>query len=1271
MIPNSFLPLCKALNGELELTNSLWTESGKLWRTSPRSDVYEWLSKITFKSTYHTPAALLTPKSYLNYWEIDTAGRVVRKNKRYADDVYLPNCNVTDVLEPDNRAFHGYAKLRDDLVQKAEKGDSRGRIAVSFYNLSVYQGNQIKGPLERFLQALLFCYERQIPYDPANTKDSTPFIQNVEDNCALSAIISLMSHFKEDGKYRPPYLKTSNGIVFCLYKDKRPVSAQLTPLITDLVNLAINQYTCSISRELCDIAVRLMFKAAATPSYNHSQLKLKKIIPGSTCQRMYIHGVTGKVPRMDWIAPREEYKFRISGYHFLTPSDRNQASGVKKNDLLLEELANEFGCISELMELRQMTDGIREHGHESMKFARDALALASSVFITRSPTETVMQEYTQSPDIGKPLCDADWSGNVGNVKYLNPRTAHNTARTLYNTWKTAAVEVGNSVKIWDVNRQAIQRSQYVTPRGGSGYMMRNRLALSGTELPIFRDAGVKSSTKIYQAAQVANLSYSQLKPAVLAPISQGIRNQVQRRARVIMPLNIAQQQASTVHTVCADFINKSMNLSTTSGSDVNEKVIPLGMYGSAPPSRSINIDIKACDASITNEFFLSLIMGAIHEGLEGIRPDEPYMGVPAAYVPASTVTGITSDRGISGLQNMAQSLSELYANGFTYEVNDAFCPGNKFIHKTLTFPSGSTATSTEHTANNSTMMHIFLSQWVPNSEASSALKQYVNTLSIKENYICQGDDGIMILPPNGTEHIAEELIAEFTDLLQKFGKESGWVYDIENNNTSEYLKLLFIFGCRIPNAGRHPVAGKERANREKDETWPQQLEVLLGMYRNGLNDCYNWREWLKFNWAICCLYAGHTITDRKGQKHTIQYPTWSFTYLGLPPIRVCDSPPFIFSAYTPQGDLGMYAILKTSHDYFMKRLAIDGKQLKDSDPDGPFGRYDHIPLFNEMHIFQGYYMAKQARQPDIRERKVNPKSKEAMIAALGDYLFQDVRLRVRVDAGYDLMSRNHTKYVRNMPSLFDIPRKWYTNAMEADTPQPDEILAMDTHLLEAQRRNYVSFSKTLEEFLKVDWTYGEIVEPAMDLDVPICAGATPSNTDIYSKLHGLGPMLESTKKYFSSTLFVTQAISGLDVNNIDATLLQMKALGSSTEALTGFLMTCGLTRGEATTIASRVRFQDLRAVQVARMVSLGVPDTWMMFNFDFLINHVAHIRTPFTGDMPVRLPPSAPWLRSIYQFLGSAITMTKAGPIHHIHLKYIRGGAHTMANKFRNWMSVK
>nr|AMU04184.1 Lambda B [Mahlapitsi orthoreovirus] len=1257
IVPQVYHTFQEALSGLRDLQNDLFVHAAVELSKTDRSEVYKWLDNIQFTVHLSLPLTLFNKPSYGDYYYIDGSDRVRRRQLLDDDDVYVPNCRMNDVLE-EVKDLPGYGRLKTVIDTAAKDGHRPSRMAATFYHTATSQARQIKGPIERYLQALLIAETCPLAADPCDLDQTDP--PSLEENLPLLLIREIAKRIMDGEPSRTPWMFTAADVMWTL---SPLMTSAIPPLMTDLANLAILKQMCRIPNVLIEQACLMFLNAADSGSYAWYVLKTKSIFPSNTLHNCYREPVEGYVPEIEWLLPRTDYRFSLRGARALTSDDRNNSESNEKKNV---DLGKQFGCLDVVTKLRNLTRSIDKHDHDSVKFLRNAMACTSSIFIVRAPSETVMKEYTQSPVILKPIPPQDFEPPIGKVKYLK-RDSTSIALHLSNAWEKAASAVANDNRNWDPLFQAIMRSQYVTSRGGSGAALRDTLKSVDVELPTFSGVKVKPSTKIMQAAQVANVPFYKLSRAVVSPLSMGLRNQVQRRPRTIMPMNVVQQQVSAIHTLVADYINKYMNLSTTSGSAVIEKVVPLGLCASAPPNQAINIDIKACDASITNQFFLSVIMGAIHRGVSQSNLQRPFMGVPTDRVRYIGSDGITSSIAISGMQNMAQHLAGLYDRGFTYNVNDHFSPGNVFVHHTTTFPSGSTATSTEHTANNSTMMDIFLRLWLPDNTKDVNLLKFAKSISIKSNYVCQGDDGIMMIDGNVTRMVSGETIRAFCDKLVEFGKEFGWNYDIEHNGSAEYLKLFFIFGCRVPNVSRHPIIGKERATAERAEVWPATLDVLMGIYWNGVHDMFHWRQWIRFCWVLAAQFSRQR-SRHKQKTVSIQYPMWSFIYWGLPPIRVFGCPPYKISMYMPTGDMGMYALLTILRPYLLSYANARGYNCN---KDGVLGPIDHERLFNDECLYQGYYMAQLPRSP-IRTNRVGEKNEtQAFLKALSEYLYIDPALKGRVMEGKMRWRRAGFTAISHPPSLDDVAERWYRGAQEADVATADEIAAMDDILLNAYTHKYQSFSKLLEAYLRVEWDAGEIIEPKIDLRVPLCAGVDPVNSDHFLKLYAIGPMMESTKRYFSQTLFMHRTVSGLDVEQIDRALLKLRALGAPREAVIAQLMMVGLEESDAATLASKIMVQDIHNVQLAKVVNLAIPDSWMTLDFDSLLKYNVKFNTRTVRSLTTDIPTDLSWLRPIFRFLGAAVIMTQAGVAPEVHLAHVRGGVRSLGVKFKRWMAAE
>nr|QNN26264.1 lambdaB [Reptilian orthoreovirus] len=1251
-VPPEYTQFQQALSGLTDLTDDIFSQAATCLLSTDRSTAYNWLDKIDFKNTVYIQPTIFQKPSHTEYYYIDGATRVRRKRILDDDDVFVPNCSMLDVLkEVDD--LPGYGKLNPLLNTAARKDDEPlARIAVTFYQTATSQARQIKAPIERFIQSLLIAESCPLAPDPTGYDTSHP--PPLDTNLPLYVLREVAKTITSGSVNRSPWMFTATDVMWI--NSPRMTSA-IPPLMTDLTNLAILRQICRIPDDLCAHAVSMYLNAANSQSYAWYILKTKSLFPMNTLHCAYRSPVEGIVPQLQWLEPRTDYRFMISGARRLTNNDFNHSAD---NTDKAETLGKEYECLEIVRDLRSATSKLTTHSHESVKWIRDAMACTSGIFITRAPTETVLKEYTQAPKIEQPLVDADFSSPIGEVRYLN-KDIDSPAVFLNDTWEAAANQVSNDGATWDPLNQAIMRSQYVTSRGGSGAALRDVLAAADVSLPSFPGVRVKPSTKPCQPAQTSGVPFDKLSRAVLAPLSMGLRNQVQRRPRTIMPMNVVQQQVSAVHTLVADYINKHMNLSTTSGSAVIEKVIPLGMYASSPPTQTINIDIKACDASITFQYFLSVITGAIHRGVGTTAVKRPFMGVP----PTRVTTGYNSSMAISGMQHMAQKLSQLYKRGFDYKVNDHFSPGNTFNLQTTTFPSGSTATSTEHTANNSTMMNAFLTYWLPRNCDDENVLKLAGAMSIKSNYICQGDDGIMVLDANLLNMISGETVAKLCRYLTDYGKLFGWNYDIEFNGSTEYLKLYFLYGCRIPNVSRHPIIGKERATSERAEVWPATIDVMMGVYTNGVHDMLHWRQWIRYNWVLACMYSRQTTTD-KARTRIVQYPMWAFVYLGLPPIRVFGCDPYMFSVYTPTGDMGMYAILNILRPHL---LAYAKEHNYVATTEGPFGMVDHVRMFNDYKVYQGYYIAQLPRNPIRSDASSKPEDVRRFKNALRDYLFHDPVLKMRVEEGKRRWRQSGEDFLHKPPSLDQVADKWYKGAQDADVPTTDEIRAMDDMLYRATSNKYVSFSKLLEAYLRVEWDYDEeIPTPVVDLRAPLCAGVDTNNSDHFLKLYGVGPMMESTKRYFTQTLFMHRTVSGLDVDEIDKALLRLRTLGAPREALVAQLMMVGLDENDASTLAGKIMVQDIGSVQLARVVNLAIPDSWMVLDFDYLLKYRIKFVTGTVRSLTTDIPSDLSWMRPIFRFLGASLSMSTVGLPMTMRIRKVRFGVRNLSILFKRWM---
>nr|QJX58235.1 Lambda C [Avian orthoreovirus] len=1247
------LSYAQSISGVIPMTNKLFEQASASIRALPRSHVYALLDDINFSVSCVIPNRIFHHSDHAEYFYIDAVNRVRRKQVIDSDDVFVPNCNLQGLISPMER-LPNYGQLSEVISSNARDGLPSARIAATFYNISVSQARQIKAPLESFLLPLLLSETCPLSEDPCglDTTASPP----IHTNLALWVLREISRTICGSSKDRSPWLLLDSGVAWFM---SPLMSSAIPPLMADLTNLAIYKQICSVSDEMHSLAVQMVLQAAASQSYGHYILQTKSIFPQNTLHNMFRTLTDGIVPVIEWLEPRSNYRFMLQGARRVTSDDANQAPD---NTEAAEQLGRKMGCLDVVRSLRKMSSSITVHSHDAMTFVRDAMSCTSGIFITRQPTETVLKEYTQAPTIEVPIPQSDWSPPIGSLRYLSDACSL-PAVYLARAWRRAASAVVDNPHTWDPLYQAILRSQYVTSRGGSGAALRDALKAAEVELPQYPGVSVKVATKIYQAAQTADVPFDKLSRAVLAPLSMGLRNQVQRRPRTIMPMNVVQQQISAAHTLSADYINYHMNLSTTSGSAVIEKVVPLGMYASCPPAQAVNIDIKACDASITYQYFLSVIVGAIHEGAAGRRVSSSFMGVPPSVLSVVDSSGVTSSVPISGFQVMCQWLAKLYQRGFEYQVTDTFSPGNIFTHHTTTFPSGSTATSTEHTANNSTMMDGFLRAWIPASGASDLLKKFCKSISIQRNYVCQGDDGLMVVDGLSTGKLSGEIIDEFVKELRAYGKSFGWNYDIEFTGNAEYLKLYFLNGCRIPNVSRHPICGKERASGDKLEMWPSTIDIFNGIFVNGVHDGLPWRRWLRYCWALALMYSGK-IVRHDDSEVLIQYPMWSFVYWGLPPISAFGSDPWIFSPYMPTGDHGFYSMLT------LVRPLITASSPP-SDASGLFGQCDHNVLFNSESVYQGYYMAQCPRQPSRSNRRDDPDSVQRLVKALESYLYISPELKSRVRLGRDRWQKLVGYTEKSPPSLDDVAFKWFRSAQEADLPTAVEIQAMDLSLLSARRRTYQGFSKLLNTYLRVTWDLSEPIDHAVDPRVPLCAGVSPSNSEPFLKLYSVGPMMQSTRKYFSNTLFIHRTVSGLDVDVVDRALLRLRALNAPDDVVVAQLLMVGLSEAEAATLAAKIRTMDINAVQLARVVNLSIPDSWMTMDFDRLIRDIVSI-TPLTvRSLTTDLPSGVPWARAILQFLGAGVAMTAVGPVRRPHLHSVAGGMSSFIKQFRRWMRAE
>nr|BCT66001.1 Lambda B [Nelson Bay orthoreovirus] len=1244
------LEYAASISGTVPMSNLLFEKAADVINSKRRSFPYELLSTIDFSVSTVIPQNIFHPPPCDDFYYIDGLNRVRRRRIIDDDDVFVPNCSIFPLLSQ-MELLPNYGQLNPIIAANSKDGLASARILHTFYNTATNQARQVKCPLETFLLALVLSESSPMSADPTGLDESSsPPLSTNLPLYVLRRLSEILTNGFED---KSPWLLLDVGVAWI----RSPLlSASIPPLMADLTNLAIYRQICPLDDDLTSMAVQMYLQAAASGSYAHYILKTKAVFPQNTLHNMFRQLTGGLVPIVSWLEPRSDYKFSLQGSRMVTSQDVNQ---TPDNTEVAEKVGHDYGCLDVVKRLRSKTVTYTRSDHSAMTFVRDAMACTSGIFITRAPTETVMKEYTQAPSIEVPIPSRDWSSPIGSLRYLRPSCVL-PAKFLWDTWRRAASAVADSPSTWDPLTQAIMRSQYVTSRGGSGAALRDALRSADVELPTFSGVSVKVSTKIYQAAQTADVPFEKLSRAVLAPLSMGLRNQVQRRPRTIMPMNVVQQQVAAVHTLSADYINYHLNLSTTSGSAVIEKVVPLGMYASSPPAQAINIDIKACDASITYSYFLSVIVGAIHSGVSGRRVTSPFMGVPPSVISLTDDTGVNSVMPLSGMQVMAQWLAKLYSRGFEYQVTDSFSPGNVFTHHTTTFPSGSTATSTEHTANNSTMMECFLKEWIPRSRCSDNLRKFCSMITTKNNYVCQGDDGMLIVDGLSSGKVSGDILMEFVTEIRAYGKTFGWNYDVEFTGNAEYLKLYFLNGCRIPNISRHPICGKERASGDKLEMWPSSIDIFLGIYVNGVHDCLHWRRWLRFIWALALSYS-RRVVKHGDVPRVIQYPMWSFVYWGIPPVSAFNSDPWIFSPYMPPGDHGMYSLLSLLRPYIMVSCNA-------SDVDGPFGLVDHISLFNSDNLFQGYYMAQLPRSPVRSNRRDDPSAVRKFTHALDQYLFNSPELRARVRFGRDRWQKLMGDSLGRPPSLDDVAVKWFKGAQEADVPSSDEIQAMDFQLIKARQHSYTGFSSLLNAYLRVSWGLCESVQVVIDPRVPLCAGVNPDNSELFLKLYSVGPMMQSTKKYFNNTLFIHRTVSGLDVDTIDKSLLRLRSLNVPNDAIIAQLMMVGLSESDAATMAAKVRTADINAVQLARVVNLSVPDTWMSLDFDHLLKYVVDLTPPSVRTLTTDIPSGHSWVRAILQFLGAGVAMTAVGPVRRTVLLSVNGGMSSFIRQFRKWM---
>ncbi|QBC40930.1 VP2 [Marbled eel reovirus] len=1267
-LPPPLQQLSIALSGERPLDDEIFTTAATFWHGRPRSHVYELLDALApFTSTVTIPCNIFKGIPWNKCFAIDQ-DRVIRiPTTDAADDVYVPNSDISTLLTP-LKTIPDYGTLKDEInTSAAQKRLPSARMASTFYKIASSQARQVKIDPTRMLEFLLVARATERVLSGVSTDQCRP--RPLETFSSLHAIHLIMQMYRVNGKYFAPALIVPSGAVWWIPPIGRTNVVSVQYLLTDLINLAIVVNSTGMSPELELCATQLYLAAAASHSYAHVLLKLKSVFPALSLHSMYREkGFGGVCPRIEWCEPRQDYKFRWVGHTVLHDGLR-PLSPTRDDETMA--LLRQYGLDHLAAPIIATRNTHRHHTHASVRFVRDVMALTSGMYLVRQPTMSVLQEYTQTPVINEPIPARWWSGPIGNVRYLLD-IATGPARWLYDTWREAARQVINDRGLHDPLQQAVLRTQFVTARGGSGASLKESLRAAGVTLPEFAATQVKRSTKIYQAAQVARVPFIQLVPAVHAEVTMGIRNQVQRRARSIMPLNVVQQTVSVPHTLVANYINKHMNLSTTSGSAVTDKVVPLLLYASVPPRTVVNIDIKACDASITYSWFLSLICGAMHEGFDAGDAGAPFMNVPPTATEDHRNPAIPFNRPLSGMQTMVQHLASLYASGFSYSVSDAFSSGNKFTLPTSTFPSGSTATSTEHTANNSAMMSYFLSTYVPNHAKSLTLKRIVADMSIRRNYVCQGDDGILILPDMSDARISREDMDELLALLKEYGKGFGWVYDIDWSDTAEYLKLYALFGARVPNVSRHPPVGKEHASAETGEVWPNLVDICMGNFHNGVTDVLQWREWLRFSWAFACYASRGTYTVRGSAPISTQYPIWAFVYLGLPPICLPGQLPFTHSLYMPPGAQGLYAILNNWRDWLVATASTSFPPL--SRPHPVWGSADVPRVLERLGVYRGYYAAQAPRKATPIAKTAESESIEQMSGALSQFLLFDPTLKSRVMKGthnWRTLSESHSLSIgTRVPSLLDVPNKWVHAGREAEKPSPLAISTMMGEITSRSHRAPRHFSRLLELYLRAEVVLGENIKLSADPTIPIVAGADPDNDDPWLKLASLGPVPHLTRKYFDATLFVGKTVSGLDVEAVDATLLRLKILGAPEAAFIAVLNGIGMSDAEAHQLYGRISLANAQTVQLARVVNLAIPSSWMTFDFDNYLRLYAHHRLPGAGDPTTIIRDRSTWLVSILKFLGASYAMTQVGPVRESYVKTIHGSAAALSGAMREWMRL-
>ncbi|BCG62298.1 VP2 [Hirame aquareovirus] len=1264
-LPETLQTLSNALSGAQPLTDPLFSQAADTWHSRSRSSAYHLLDSLNFSTSVTIPIQLFIGRDWRDYWTLD-GDVVIRISPEGAKDAdYCHNSDIASLLSP-LKSIPEYGTLNPIIEKDAsEYGKPSARMASSFFKLASSQARQVKMDPTRLLDFLLVTAASERVPSGVDTDFPTPW--RPESSPALHAIWLIMQRYKHNGEYYAPALVVNTGAVWWIPPSGRTNCVVVQFLLTDLVNLAINSFMTRLDPELEMCAVRMYLAAASTPNYAHALLDLKAVFANLSLHSMYREGAFGgKCPRIEWLEPRTNYKFRWAGVTHL--HDGLRPLSPSRDAAALEKMT-QYGLHDVALAIIQRRRDYPRHNADSVRFVRDVMSLTSGMYLVRPPTMSVRREYSQTPVIEKPIPPSWWSGPVGKLRYLLD-TASGPARFLYDTWREAARKVALDPAQYDPLSQAILRTQFVTPRGGSSAALKQALAQANVELPDFSGSQVKKSSKIYQVAQLAHVPFQSQIPAITGQVTLGIRNQVQRRARSIMPMSTPQQTVSVPHTIVANYINKHMNLSTTSGSAVNDKVIPLLLYASTPPRTVVNIDIKACDASITYPWFLSLICGAMHEGFDLGDPTRPFMGVPPTTWLDGRNPAAPYNRNVSGMQTMTQHLASLYHAGFFYKVDDPFTSGNSFVFPTSTFPSGSTATSTEHTANNSAMASYFLTTYVPTHAKSETLRRVIRDMSIQNNYVCQGDDGMLILPDMADKRIPIEDMDELITLVQQYGREFGWTYDVDYSDTAEYLKLYALLGCRIPNISRHPPVGKEYASPEAGELWPSIVDIGMGLFYNGVTDCLEWRDWLRFMWAFMCYASRGSFHPREDRRIDVQYPYWTFITLGLPPILLPGMTPFTFSPYMPPGDQGIFSILSLWKPYLIAEAGSTLPPLKRCHP--VWGHADVPTLLAALGVYRGYWAAKEPRRPTPEPDDAESSSVEAMKAALSDYLLYDPVLKERVQRGTTnwrrLSETSGGKLPTRVPSLLDVPDKWIKSGREAEKPKPSAITAMMLDIRRVSHTATRTFSRLLELYLHVDVVLGEPVPVAVDPEVPHVAGADVLNDDHWYKVVGLGPISQSTRRYFDASLFVGKTVSGLDVEAVDATLLRLKILGAAPQEFHAVLGGIGMSDSEAHQVTGRISLANAQNVQLARTVNLAIPSSWMSLDFDNLIKLHTYPRRAGISDHTTIIKDRAAWVGPVLRLLCASVAMSRAGPVCVSYVKHIDGGASQLTGLLREWM---